>query len=113
VTHHFDEATNWELMRRIARALRPGGIVAVWEPLRQDRAKKVRQIGGLMDLFFDFFSRAGAWSSEEIAGWQWEAGLVPQRPTRMWMGPDMALHVARKPGRTDVRLLKMTGAHDA
>jgi 2-polyprenyl-3-methyl-5-hydroxy-6-metoxy-1,4-benzoquinol methylase len=59
VTHHFDEATNWELMRRIARALRPGAIVAVWEPLRQDRAKKVRQIGGLLDLFFGFFSRAG------------------------------------------------------
>ena len=45
-----------------------------------------------------FFSRSGTWSSEEIAGWQQGAGLVPRRPIRMWMGPDLALHVARKPG---------------
>ncbi len=82
------------------RALRPrpGGVVAVWEPLRQDPAANVRQVGGLLDLFFGFFSRAGTWSSEEIAGWQQEAGLVPRRPIRIWMGPDLALHVARKPG---------------
>jgi len=98
LVHHFDEETNRELMRRIARALRPGGIVAVWEPLRQDPAANVRQVGGLLDLFFGFFSRAGTWSSEEIAGWQRGAGLVPRRPIRMWMGPDLALHVARKPG---------------
>jgi SAM-dependent methyltransferase len=51
LVHHFNEQTNRELMRRIARALRPGGIVAVWEPLRQDAADNVRQIGGLLDLF--------------------------------------------------------------
>src|SRR5215468_12464857 len=94
LVHHFDEETNRELMRRTARALRPGGVVAVWEPLRQDRAKWVRQIGGLLDLYFGFFSRSGTWSSEEIAGWQQGAGLVPRRPIRMWMGPDLALHVA-------------------
>jgi hypothetical protein len=26
--------TNRELMRRIGRALRPAGIVAIWEPVR-------------------------------------------------------------------------------
>jgi SAM-dependent methyltransferase len=98
LVHHFDEETNRELMRRTARALRPGGVVAVWEPLRQDRAERVRQIGGLLDLYFGFFSRSGTWSSEEISGWQRGAGLEPRRPIRMWMGPDLALHVARKPG---------------
>jgi 2-polyprenyl-3-methyl-5-hydroxy-6-metoxy-1,4-benzoquinol methylase len=98
VVHHFDEDTNQELMRRIARGLRPGGIVAVWEPLRQDIANNVRQIGGLLDLFFGIFSKAGTWSSGEIANWQRGTGLVPMKPIRMWMGPDMALHVARKPG---------------
>jgi len=98
VVHHFDEAANRELMGRIARALRPGGVVAVWEPLRQDHAERVRQIGGLLDLYFGFFSRAGTWSSAEIAGWQREAGLVPRRPIRMGLGPDVALHVAGRPG---------------
>jgi hypothetical protein len=62
-------------MRRIARALRPYGIVAIWEPVRQDRAGRIRQIGALLDLFFGFFSEAGTWSSTEVAAWFRDAGL--------------------------------------
>jgi len=97
VVHHFDDGTNRELMQRIARALKPGGIVAIWEPVRQDPAGKIRQIGGLMDLFFGFFSEAGTWSRAEIAGWFEHAGLVGQKPRSPWMAPDLALHVGRKP----------------
>jgi SAM-dependent methyltransferase len=97
VVHHFDAETNRELMRRIARALRPSGIVAIWEPLRQDRTGKIRQLGGLMDLFFGLFSQAGTWSADEIANWYKGAGLEPRKPKRMWFGPDLALHVGQKP----------------
>jgi len=96
LVHHFDDETNRQLIKRVARALRPAGIVAIWEPLRQDRAGKVRQLGGLMDLFFGLFSEAGTWSAEEIAGWYQGAGLTPQKPKRMWFGPDLALHIGRK-----------------
>jgi SAM-dependent methyltransferase len=96
VVHHFDDATNRQLMKRIARALCPGGIVAIWEPLRQDRAGKSRQLGGLMDLFFGLFSQAGTWSAAEIASWYQSAGLTPQKPKRMWFGPDLAMHIGRK-----------------
>src|SRR5947208_400468 len=80
VVHHFDDGTNRQLMRGIGRALRPGGIVAIWEPVRQDPAGKIRQIGGLLDLFFGFFSAAGTWSAAEVAAWFREAGLEAQRP---------------------------------
>lgn len=96
VVHHFDDATNRQLMQRIARALRPGGIVAIWEPVRQDRGGKIRQIGGLLDLFFGFFSAAGTWSAEEVAAWFREAGLTPDRPRRPRLMPDLALHVGRR-----------------
>ena len=43
VVHHFDDATNRQLKKRIARAQRPGGFVAILEPLGQDRTGKVRQ----------------------------------------------------------------------
>lgn len=66
VVHHFDDTTNRQLMQRIARALRPGGVVAIWEPARQERGGKIRQIGALLDLFFGFFSEAGTWSADEI-----------------------------------------------
>jgi SAM-dependent methyltransferase len=97
VVHHFDDGTNQELMRRIARALRPGGIVAVWEPVRQDRAGRIRQFGGLLDLFFGFFSEAGAWSRAEVATWFRQAGLEAQKPRSPWMIPDLTLHIGRKP----------------
>ena len=97
IVHHFDDATNRKLMIRIGRALRPGGVVAIWEPVRQDAARKIRQIGGLMDLFFGFFSEAGTWSAAEIASWFREAGLHSVKVQRPWLMPDLALHSARKP----------------
>ena len=97
VVHHFDDGTNRKLMRRISRALRPGGIVAIWEPVRQDPAGKIRQIGGLLDLFFGFFSEAGTWSAAEIASWFREAGLQAQKARSPFMMPDLALHVGLKP----------------
>ncbi|MFL5339743.1 MAG: methyltransferase [Gemmataceae bacterium] len=100
VAHHFDDATNRQLMLRIGRALRPNGVVAIWEPVRQDAAGKIRQIGGLLDLFFGFFSEAGTWSAAEVASWFQEAGLVSSRERRPWMMPDLALHTARKPRGT-------------
>ena len=84
-------------MTRIGRALRPGGIVAIWEPVRQDAAGKIRQIGGLLDLFLGFFSEAGTWSAGEIASWFREAGLHSARIQRPWLMPALALHSARKP----------------
>ena len=71
--------------------------MAIWEPLRQDRWGKIRQMGALMDLFFGLFSQAGTWSAEDIAGWYRDAGLEPRKAKRMWFGPDLALHVGRKP----------------
>jgi len=97
LVHHFDDGTNRQLMQRIARALRPGGIVAIWEPVRQDAAGKIQQIGGLLDLFFGFFSEAGTWSAAEIAAWFREAGLKAIRPRSPWMMSGLALHVGRKP----------------
>jgi ubiquinone/menaquinone biosynthesis C-methylase UbiE len=97
MVHHFDDATNRELMRRIGRALKPGGIAAIWEPVRQDPGGKIRQVGGLLDLFFGLFSEAGTWSAAEVASWFREAGLTVRRPRSPWMMPDLALYVARKP----------------
>jgi SAM-dependent methyltransferase len=97
VVHHFDDGTNRQLMQRIGRALKPGGIVAIWEPVRQNPAGKIRQVGGLMDLFFGFFSEAGTWSAADVASWFREARLEAQRSRSPLMMPDLALHVGRKP----------------
>jgi len=95
--HHFDDGTNRRLMQRISRALRPGGIVAIWEPVRQDSSGKIQQIGGLLDLFFGIFSKAGTWSSPEVASWMLDAGLEAQKPRQPRLMRGLMLHIGRKP----------------
>ena len=97
LVHHFDDGTNRQLMQRIGRALRPGGLVAIWEPVRQDPDGHIRQIGALFDLFFGFFSEAGTWSATEVAAWFQEAGLKALKPRSPRMMSGLALHVGRKP----------------
>lgn len=98
IVHHFDDATNRALMQRISQALRPGGTVAIWEPLRQDRSRRILQLGGLLDLFFGFFSTAGTWSAAEVADWFRNAGLEAQQSKSPRMMSGLALHTARKHG---------------
>ncbi len=96
LVHHFDEATGRDLMRRIARALRPGGVLIVQEVMR-DR-KPDDQLGALAGLYFALTSAAGTRTFEEIADWQREAGLIPQRPVRFRTLPGVGQQNAVKPG---------------
>ena len=96
LVHHFDEATNRDLTRRLARALRPGGVLVIQEISRRT-SPRGGQLGALSHLYFALTSRSGAWSFEEIAGWQREAGLVPRKPTWFWTLPDTGQQSAVKP----------------
>ena len=98
VVHHFDDSTNRQLMRRIGRALRSGGIVAIWEPVRQDADGTIHQFGSLLDLFFGIFNEAGMWCAGEVAGCFRDAGLEANLPQSPRMMPDLALHIGHKHG---------------
>jgi 2-polyprenyl-3-methyl-5-hydroxy-6-metoxy-1,4-benzoquinol methylase len=95
--HHFDEAKNLDLTRRVAGALRPGGVFVVQEMLRPPSPEKAGQTGALLDLYFAATSEAGTWAGEEIAGWQDKAGLVPQKPIWLRSLPGCAQQVGVKP----------------
>lgn len=97
LVHHFDDATNRALMVRVARALKPGGVVAIFEPLRLEASSRIGQIGGLMDLFFSMTSASGAWLPSEIASWQRDAGLRPRPVMRLRMVRDLGAQAAVKP----------------
>jgi SAM-dependent methyltransferase len=70
LVHHFDDATNRALVARIARALRPGGKLAIIEVIRGSGPA-----GGLLDLYFAMTSKSGTWTMEEISSWYEDAGL--------------------------------------
>jgi SAM-dependent methyltransferase len=95
--HHFDEATNRAFVKRVARALRPGGVFVILELIRPSSPSDGGQIGALLDLYFALTSQSGTWSVEEMAGWQREAGLVPRKPIRLRTVPGAAEVVALKP----------------
>jgi predicted O-methyltransferase YrrM len=97
LVHHFDDATNRELVRRVARALHPGGVLVIGEVIRSSAPGRGVQIGALTDLYFAVTSESGTWSFTEMAAWQRAAGLVPRRPLRLLTGPGAGLQIARKP----------------
>lgn len=96
--HHFDEETNRALAKRVAQALRPGGVFVIQEVIRPRSPNEAGQIGALLDLYFAATSQSGTWSVEEIAGWQQQAGLKPQKPIWLRSLPGSAQQAAVKKG---------------
>jgi predicted O-methyltransferase YrrM len=95
--HHFDDRTNRELMCRVARALRPGGVVVIGDAIRAPSPRSAGQVGTFFDFYFALTSQAGTWTFAEMAAWQREAGLLPRKPIRLLMALGTGLQVAMKP----------------
>ena len=64
---------------------------------RREPSGEIRQIGGLLDLFFGLFSEAGTWSAKEVADWFQAASLQTQKPRHPRMMRGLALHIGKKP----------------
>jgi SAM-dependent methyltransferase len=94
--HHFDSENNRQLLQRVARALRTGGIVAILELIRPRSPRAAGQTGALLDLFFAVTSLSGTWSQAELADWQLEAGLTPLKPIRLRTIPGACMQAAVK-----------------
>lgn len=97
LAHHFDDAQNRDLARRVARALRPGGVFAIHEIIRRESPTDGDQLGALFDLYFHLTSESGTWSFDEMADWQRAAGLRPRKPVRLRMSPGVGMQVAVRP----------------
>lgn len=96
LAHHFDAPTNAALARRVARALKSGGIFAIQEGIRPEAQQGIGQFAALGDLFFALTSEAGLYTFAEMAAWQCAAGLHPQRPMRLLTAPGQGVQVAVK-----------------
>lgn len=94
--HHFDDATNRDLVRRATRALRPGGVLAIQDALPATLGKDA-ELTLLSDLYLANTSQAGSRSFEKIADWQRAAGLVPRKPVRFRSLPGFGQQSAMKP----------------
>ncbi len=95
--HHFEPAQSRDVVRRAARALRPGGVLVIQELFALSSARRAGQVATLADLYFALTSKAGTLSVEDLADWQREAGLKPKRPVRFLSFPGAGQQNAVKP----------------
>ncbi len=93
--HHFDEGINRDLFQRCARALRPGGYLAIVDTFCTPGGRG--QLEALADLYFAATSLSGAWPLESVISWQRDAGLAPQRYRKLITMPGFGIQAARKP----------------
>ncbi len=98
LVHHFDEATNAALLKRIARALRPGGSVSIIDYIRLETPKQGGQVAWLMNLYFALTSQSGSWSFDDMIRWQIAAGLRPRKSFLFQTLPGSGIQAATKPG---------------
>lgn len=98
LVHHLNDEENRDLAVRVARALRPGGVYAILDAFRPRTPKEAGQPGALLEFYFALTSQSGTWTPAEMADWQRQAGLRPQRPIRLRTAPGGGIQPAKKPG---------------
>lgn len=96
LVHHFTDEQNRAVMRRIAQALRPGGVCAVVEVLRPASPEQAGGMGAVLDLYFAATSRSGTWPLATMQSWQRDAGLRVENPIHLRTLPGGAMVVGRK-----------------
>ena len=82
VVHHFTNEENFALAKKVARALKPGGIYAIGEFIRFEKPGEGGVVGATAGLYFSLTSSSGTWSEKEIRSWQTEAGLKLARSNK-------------------------------
>lgn len=95
VLHHFESATNLEVLRRVAASLTPQGTVAIWEMEIPDRHAKPTAGDGAA-LYFRLTSTACCYGARDYTGWLAAAGFVKVRVHRPLLAPGQILVVGRK-----------------
>lgn len=97
--HHFTDEQNRDLVRRIARALKPGGVCALLDAVRPASPEGAGSVGALLDLYFAATSCSGTWPLDTMQAWHRDAGLVVETPIHLRTLPGAALVVGRRPAR--------------
>jgi SAM-dependent methyltransferase len=97
LVHHFSAEENASLAKRVARALKPGGVYAICDYVRCSAPGAGGAVGAMSDLYFALTSKAGTWSGEEMTTWLRDAALGSLRTIRFTTMPGFVCVVGSKP----------------
>ena len=84
------------LERKIAAVLKPGGIYAIGEFIRQSKPGEGGIAASTTGLYFSLTSSSGTWSIDEMEAWQKSAGLKIEKPVSPMSLPGWKILIARK-----------------
>jgi 2-polyprenyl-3-methyl-5-hydroxy-6-metoxy-1,4-benzoquinol methylase len=96
VVHHFTAEQCTDLAKKIAGALKPGGIYIIGEFVRSDKPGEGGVVAATSGLYFSVISASGNWSEPEMQWWQKNAGLKNEKPITTMAIPGWKMIVARK-----------------
>jgi len=96
LVHHFTNEQNRALTRKIARALRPGGVCVMLDFIRPKKPGDSGQTAALLDVYFAMVSESGTWPLETLQDWLQSNGLQPLKPVWLRTMPGGALIGGRK-----------------
>jgi 2-polyprenyl-3-methyl-5-hydroxy-6-metoxy-1,4-benzoquinol methylase len=96
LVHHFTVEENYSLAKKIARALKPGGIFCIGELIRLQKPGEGGVAAATAGLYFALTSSSGTWSLEEIKSWQKNAGLKPYKTFGLMTLPGWKMSIAYK-----------------
>ena len=95
IIHNFSEEDNRKVLAKIARALKRGGVLAVWDMFKEpERARDIQPT--LMALHMLVASGGTAYLKETVEGWLREAGFDGIRTKETRTAPGLTLVTARK-----------------
>jgi 2-polyprenyl-3-methyl-5-hydroxy-6-metoxy-1,4-benzoquinol methylase len=96
IVHHLSPEDAVRLLARARDAVRPGGLVAVYEQERPPAGERGHAIGVLTGLMFFAYSRARTYTADEVRGFLREAGLESVRVKRPIRLPGTFVAVGRR-----------------
>jgi len=96
LAHHFTDEQNREVIKRIARALRPAGVCVMSDMIRSKKPGDAGQAAGVLDLYFAMMSESGTWPLETMQDWLRASGLAPLKPIWLRTLPGGALVSGQK-----------------
>jgi len=97
LVHHLGHDQVADLFGRAAKALNPGGTLAVLDVFA-DPGRRRQAYTDMLALFVYLSSGARVHTPAELAGWLGDAGFAAPRKVRVLRVPGLTLTIARKPG---------------
>lgn len=95
ILHHFDADTNARIVQRAAQALKPGGVISIFDMERPEPTERPNAVGDCFALYFRIISSAACFHARDYVRWL-QAARLRTRVVRSVRMPSRMLVIGSK-----------------